>query len=330
MTKPTSEYSEIIDAFGSRYLSGKVNRIMQGNKFCMVDNFEDCDDESTALDKPVIQILYPVRITMSFFIYCKKGTLRTRIQQRNYYLGNGDILLIFAGQILEDVELSSQCKVIYLAIDSEFIMTQIRNKYGLILRDWVLRAKEPTKMHTDTEDACYFESLCESIKFIIKNIGNEYSDGIVYGFTTIFANLLTSWYKRSDSGQYIGRDTTSEATNAERVLLAFHNDIHHFSDRHKRVEYYAKRQGLSTRQFSRLVKEASGKNPSAVINEYLLLEAKSLLRTGSHSVHQVSELLGFVNDSFFNRWFKKSAGTTPGAFMKDKYPSTRNTLVKLE
>ena len=73
---------------------------------------------------------------------------------------------------------------------------------------------------------------------------------------------------------------------------------------------------MSTRRFSTLVIQASGRKPSALITEYIILEAKSLLQSGQYTVHQVCELLGFENDSFFNRYFKKSTGLTPGRWIR--------------
>ncbi|MGM9736018.1 MAG: helix-turn-helix domain-containing protein [Candidatus Cryptobacteroides sp.] len=315
------DYGEVVAAFGSAYLSGKISQVMQANKFCMVDNLDGtgAGESSAQPDEDVKErrkrVRYPLRISMSFSIYCKSGTISTRIQQKEYNLSEGDMLLIFAGQILESASLAPGSKVIFIAIDSEFILTQIRNRYGNVLRDWVLRSKEPTLIHLDAANASHFEELCSSIKFIIQDAGDDYSDGIVYGFTTIFANLLTSWYKRTSSIRDDESLLDAPTTNAQKVLLRFQSDIHHFSDRYKRVSYYARRQNLSTRRFSQLINEASGRKPSDLISEYLILEAKSYLCTGIYSVHQVCEMLGFDNDSFFNRWFKKAAGTTPGRYV---------------
>ncbi|MGN1214842.1 MAG: helix-turn-helix domain-containing protein [Candidatus Cryptobacteroides sp.] len=320
MQERSYEYAEMVSAFGAAYLSGKVSRTMQGSKFCMVDNLEDVAESPEGMDSQDRgvhgrkAIRYPHRITMSFCIYCKSGRIRARIQQKDYSLGSGDVLLLFTGQILEYADLSPGCRVIFIAIDSEFILTQIRNKYGEILRDWVLRKKEPTQMHLEEGSASNFEKLCASIKYIISDAGSDYADGIVYGFTTIFANLLTSWHKRDHSRLSAEEGGEPQATNAQKVLLRFQNDIRHFALKYKRVSYYAKRQNLSLRQFSRLIGEASGEKPSALIDEYLILEAKSLLQTGNYSVHQVCGRLGFDNDSFFNRWFKRIAGLTPGRY----------------
>lgn len=62
--------------------------------------------------------------------------------------------------------------------------------------------------------------------------------------------------------------------------------------------------------------QMSNTTPSALITEYIILEAKSLLQSGQYTVHRVCELLGFENDSFFNRYFKKSTGLTPGRWIR--------------
>lgn len=95
----------------------------------------------------------------------------------------------------------------------------------------------------------------------------------------------------------------------------FQSDIHNFSSKFKTVGYYAQRQKLSPRHFSRLVKAVSGQDPKDIIKEYVILEAKSLLLSENYSVHEVASLLGFDNDSFFNRYFKTATGITPGLFL---------------
>lgn len=309
-------YREMVAAFGARYLKGKTEHVHLENKFCMIDNLADGEADEEGRMHSRARALYPVRISMSFCIYCKKGRLRTRIQQKEYVLGESEVLLIFAGQIVESASLSEDCKVIFLAVDSEFILTQIRNKYGNALRNWVLRSKEPTLMHLDEANAHNYENLCQSIRFMIQDTGQDYADGIIYGFTTIFGNLLTSWYKNG-AREAAEQETQAPASNAQKVFLRFQSEVYSFSYRYKRVEFYARRQHLSTRQFSRLIHEASGKRPLDVINEYLVLEAKSLLRTERYSVHQVCEKMGFDNDSFFNRWFKRFTGLTPGRYQRE-------------
>ena len=41
------------------------------------------------------------------------------------------------------------------------------------------------------------------------------------------------------------------------------------------------------------------------IRDYVLLNTKTLLRSGQYSVQQVSELLAFPNPSFFGKYFRE-------------------------
>lgn len=302
------EYKNLISAFGRTYLKGNVRQVWVDRKFCMLDNLEQGEGMP---DHPHAEpIRYPVRITMSFCIYCKEGRISARVQQKEYNVAPGGLLVIFAGQILEYTSLTEDCRVIFFAIDSDYIMSELRNRYGKSFRNWLLRSKVPMLLRPSREDADNFEQLCRCIKFIVRQYDKEFNDGILSGFTAIIGNLLINWSSAGDNA------AGEEYSNAEKVLSRFQADVYSFSSRFRTVEYYARRQNLSARHFSRLVKEASGRKPLDIIKEYVILEAKSLLASEKYSVHETAEKLGFQNDSFFNRYFRNATGVTPGEFIK--------------
>ncbi|MCM1177520.1 MAG: helix-turn-helix domain-containing protein [Bacteroides sp.] len=303
------KYEELISAFGVTYLKGDITHVKIDRKFYMLDNLSD--SASSPVSGKAGNIRYPVCITLSFCIYCKQGNISARVQQKDYSVGAGEILVIFAEQILEYASLSDDCKVIFFAIDSEYVMTELRSRYRESFRHWLLRSKDPLKMHLSMEDAANFEQLCMSIKHIVKASGSESADGVISGFTAIIGNLLLLW----GVDELEGNLPDKCMANAESVMLRFKSDIHSFSARFRSVSYYARRQNLSVRHFSRLVKEASGQRPLEIIRDYVILEAKSLLITERYNVREVAEKLGFQNDSFFNRYFRNAAGLTPGEFM---------------
>ncbi|MDE6147793.1 MAG: helix-turn-helix domain-containing protein [Bacteroidales bacterium] len=302
------EYKNLISAFGRTYLKGNVRQVWVDRKFCMLDNLEQGEGMPDHCHAEPIR--YPVRITMSFCIYCKEGRISARVQQKEYNVAPGGLLVIFAGQILEYTSLTEDCRVIFFAIDSDYIMSELRNRYGKSFRNWLLRSKVPMMLRPSREDADNFEQLCRCIKFIVRQYDKEFNNGILSGFTAIIGNLLINWSSAGDNA------AGEEYSNAEKVMSRFQSDVYSFSSRFRTVEYYARRQNLSARHFSRLVKEASGRKPLDIIKEYVILEAKSLLASEKYSVHETAEKLGFQNDSFFNRYFRNATGVTPGEFIK--------------
>jgi YesN/AraC family two-component response regulator len=83
---------------------------------------------------------------------------------------------------------------------------------------------------------------------------------------------------------------------------------------HKEVSGYADMLNLSPYQLNAITKATAGKTCSAIINEYIILEAKRFLLATHHQVNQVSYEMGYEDVSYFIRFFKKHTGYTPEVF----------------
>ncbi|QNL52468.1 helix-turn-helix domain-containing protein [Olivibacter sp. SDN3] len=82
----------------------------------------------------------------------------------------------------------------------------------------------------------------------------------------------------------------------------------------KSVSFYADRYGLSANAFNKKVKKYYGKAPSKLIRERLILEAKRLLHLTYKSIKEISAELGFEDEFYFSRYFKKEVGVSPKTF----------------
>lgn len=87
----------------------------------------------------------------------------------------------------------------------------------------------------------------------------------------------------------------------------------HFPERWP-IERYAGELGVSAGQLSRLCREALGHSALDVVNARVLHEARRELVYSNLSVKQIAALLGFADDAYFGRFFRKQAGETPTAF----------------
>ncbi len=80
------------------------------------------------------------------------------------------------------------------------------------------------------------------------------------------------------------------------------------------VSYYANFLCLSPKHFGQVVYKKSGKYAKDWIKEYVIREAKTLLRSGNYTVQEVSDLLHFPNAAFFGKYFKNAVGCTPKTY----------------
>lgn len=326
------KYTEIISAFGMKYLRGHISTLHIKDKFCMLDNLSmNGSDENTSMPDCSAKVRFPVRVSMSFCLFCKTGNIDVRIQQKEYRIGSDCIFVVFAGQILERVVMSDDCRLIFIAMNSEYMLNEIRRPGGKTLRQWIFGSQTPTLIRAEPEDALNFENLCRSVRLISEKTAPESIDSVLTGFTYIYGTILLDWAKetadnpsaecegcRAESGPYDRKtDNISggSLSHENQVLVRFREDIHSFSQKDRSVSFYAKRQYLSVKQFSRLIRKASGRKPMDLIREYVILNAKSLILTGNYSIKEISARLGFSNNSFLCRYFKSYTGISPTEFM---------------
>ncbi|RYZ32209.1 MAG: AraC family transcriptional regulator, partial [Sphingobacteriales bacterium] len=65
-----------------------------------------------------------------------------------------------------------------------------------------------------------------------------------------------------------------------------------------------------------LCQDLLGKTAGELIRDRILLEAKRLLVNADISISEIAWQLNFADNSYFSKFFKKQAGTTPEAFRK--------------
>ena len=83
---------------------------------------------------------------------------------------------------------------------------------------------------------------------------------------------------------------------------------------HKQVSNYTEWMNRSAYQLNEITKSSVGKTASDLINEQIILEAKRYLLATSNQVKDIADLLGYEDNSYFIRFFKKHVGYSPEAF----------------
>lgn len=80
------------------------------------------------------------------------------------------------------------------------------------------------------------------------------------------------------------------------------------------VQHYAQALGISVGQLTRLTRELLGLPAQEVVNARVVHEAQRELVYSSLSIKQVAAALGFEDEAYFGRFFKKHTGQRPSAF----------------
>ena len=100
-------------------------------------------------------------------------------------------------------------------------------------------------------------------------------------------------------------------SNDERLMQRFLAEVRTHYKQERRVIYYAERLHITTGYLSTLVHRVSGKSPSDWINDFVVMEAKVLLKSSTLTVQQIAHELNFPSQSFFGKYFKRLVGLSP-------------------
>lgn len=159
---------------------------------------------------------------------------------------------------------------------------------------------------------CRFEAdRFERLRFLMENIFEEclnkqegYQDAIRANLELFFINCT----------RQSGNPGSHAAPGGDYVMDRF-EEFTELLERNiateKQVVYYAGEMNLSSYQLNDITKRAVGKTASALISEYILLEAKRNLLATPNQVKDIAWNLGYEDTSYFIRFFKKQTGLTP-------------------
>lgn len=86
---------------------------------------------------------------------------------------------------------------------------------------------------------------------------------------------------------------------------------------------------LSARTFKRRFKEATGLSPLDYVHSIRIEEAKQMLETTNRPIEQIATEVGYEDDSFFRRLFRRKVGLNPRGY-RQRFQSFREALDKAE
>lgn len=105
----------------------------------------------------------------------------------------------------------------------------------------------------------------------------------------------------------------SSAREAETVVRFRELVEQHYRD-HPSLDIYARKLGVTAARLNACCRMTTGKSSLALINDRLLTEAKRNLLYSDMTVNEIGAALGYADPAYFNRFFSRNVGLSPGRF----------------
>lgn len=274
------------------------------NEFVMADNFQESDNTSDFDD--FVASPYSFKIQFTITLFCLGGLMRVRLNLTEYCLHKNDILIVESGSVGECLEVSPDCRIGIIAFSNNYFVSEINSQGTTLIRQFlsVSSLLPLTDMEMDE-----LLNIYHQMRQKIKQPDYRYKREILMSYMRVlFCNCCQ--YMAS----YLEKRQASPSSRKDRIFERFMQLLkeHYASERN--IGFYADKLCLSPKYLSQMVLAASGRHVKDWVQDYVILEAKALLRSRQYTVLQVSDMLNFPNQSFFGVYFKKAVGCSPSVY----------------
>ncbi|MFD2244705.1 AraC family transcriptional regulator [Pontibacter ruber] len=123
---------------------------------------------------------------------------------------------------------------------------------------------------------------------------------------------------------YYQIEKLTPARHSERLFKLSSLIESHYRD-HRSISFYADLLGITPKHLNSLCRQYLQTTVADMQHERILVESKRLLYFSSLSVKEIAYTLGFEDDSYFVRFFKRMTGTTPAQLRHSGSESTIHT-----
>lgn len=225
-----------------------------------------------------------------------------------------DSLFIFSPKHILQVQSNNRFKAHLIVIAPDFlkrINIDTKRMMPLFLQFGSLPCMELT--HAESQSLRSFISMVEQE---LKGSETDFSSEIIGGL------IAATIYKVGDIlTHYLAEHPEVDSpihNRAEEYFRQFTELLGEHYKHERSVGFYARQLCITPKYLTTLIKRISGKSVSEWIDNYVILEAKTLLKYSNMSVQEIAYYLNFPNQSFFGSYFKRNAGMSPSQYKAKK------------
>lgn len=298
-------------------------RVLSINEMCNVVNYSA--EFSAMADKyicwrirsvggePIPPLAYPMRLHGLTIFMCLRGSLDIQLNFIPYHIDERTICVVSPTMLMSLSNIDySDIDIRVLFVDQDFLNDVNIDLNAINVRPLI--EKRSPVMHLTQDEINLFSS---HIDLLAQHA--EHDTGTVFQRNIARALVATATYCLLDFNfARIDEMEDSKPTLNRRSMYVhdFLRLVHANYMRHRSLDFYAEKLCISSKYLAVLVKEATGRSAIDWINEFVILEAKNLLRFSGKNIQQVSYALNFANQSSFGKYFKHLTGQSPSQYQK--------------
>lgn len=302
---------QTIDLQQIKALAPIIEEMSIGNDFVICEVSGKRMEKSEAILKT---LQYPVRFDGFIIFFLKKGHFTINVNLNSYELRENSLMIQVPGNIIKVTKFNEErlgdAEMIFVLISKEF-MSGIRFDFLKVFQDSMRLLDNPCITLDESQIALANDYFNLARKIISAPFTNKRE--IIGSLLTSLTYLSTDvWKQKIDEA----RKKTDSQRNARlnQVFERFIALVNEYHCSERGMAFYADKLCLTPKYLSKLIKQASGRSAPDWIDEFVILEAKNLLKYTNMAIKEIVFQLHFPNQSVFYKFFKAHTGMTPSEY----------------
>ena len=273
------------------------------------DFYVDC------FEKANIWQLSPHRRTFYQIIFFREGTGRQQVDFR-HYLSQGPALVLLSPNQVHQMDISTDARGHMLMLPESFFAWENPPGNAFSLKSVFDNIDSFPFLEVDDESALLLDATIRQLQRAMQSEGSM-KKMIVMSYVKIF--LLQVYQIRQKRTRESGVEADAGIRQFRQFKLLIEADyrLEHQPNR------YAGKMNISLKHLNTVCRRFCNASAGDLIRQRILLEAKRYLFHDTLPVKELAYLLGFEDPDYFNRYFKKETGVSPGAYRKGIEKSDR-------
>lgn len=239
------------------------------------------------------------------FVLCSKGSLKTIINHTEYRIRANELIALPPESFVQLLTASDDVEIHAVMFSQQLIQNagmgkNMMDKFHIIGKHYVFPLAEVASM--------LYAEMFTFLSHLYKEIGENLSEAMSQSFLSLMLQGVSELCP--EQAKLIETPGSRHFLQYRIFVRLVHADY----AREHQVAHYARKMNMQPSALCRLVKKESGHTAMEIINQTLIMDAKTQLRTENTPVKDIALGLGFNNAAFFNKFFKKHTGVTPQMF----------------
>ena len=234
---------------------------------------------------------------------CLSGEASASINLKEYTFRTNDMLILMPGQIVQRHGESDDFTGCAFAISTDFVKNSLLGIQQFL--PVFLRLKDDPCLRLNPDEVVRILEYHSFLRQKMRQKSHRYQREIALSLLhALFFDIAHIF----DQHQPV---RPKPQTRKDELFELFICTVGEHYKQQRSVAFYADKLCLTPKHLSNVIKELTGKSASQWIDDYVVLEAKTLLKSTNLTILQISEELHFANQSFFGKYFKQHTGLSP-------------------